>query len=162
MADPLTFGGTNDVTELDVGQAGKALHTAGDAEAYLNVYRGRQEQQRFKSEMPQQSQVFVDDGGFNGEFRTWEGTVKTKNRATLRTIESNLSRARSGQTIDANGVRSVVNRDELNETQLTDAYGQIESPKAILRDYRWGRGRTVTSGTMTIAIPLTIEFEILG
>jgi len=150
------FGGTNGVSELDLGQLGSSRRAALTALFTLQEHEGADEIAQVFHSIPQQRVVFRDVIGFTGRAVTWRGTLKCNNDATLAAIEAELSaKLHGGATADIAQVR---------ETRLTNVYGRIVSERACLESWSFQeRARKITgSGPYTILVALEVRFRCLA
>ena len=161
MATYPQFGGTSGVAELDVGQKGSTRNGANQARYPANVVEFPPLKTEVVNRLPQQGVAFVEVQAFKGQFVEWRGTLRVSTSTVLAAIRSDLSKFKDGQTITA-GVRSAYNSAWVQPTKLTDTFGEILTTTAKLVDYRWGEFRAITSSPyFTIAVPLTLRFEVI-
>jgi len=164
MANKPQFGGTNGVSELDVGQEGSTRRSSSKAWATLKVVMGPPQTRDVKHALPQQTATYVERMGWAGQAVTWTGFVKLKDKDELAALISHLSQYRTGQTINATtGARSAVDVGKMAPTKLADILGVVLSDNAVMTNVRFGELRKLTSGSSpyTIGMDMTIAFGIL-
>ena len=162
MASTPKFGGSNGVPELNLGQPGSARATAGTAQYTVRVLVGTPENPRSENALPQQAVVYTQAMGFAGQTVRWRGWLKVKDVNELSAIRLELNELRTGQTIDANGVRSAVATTKMKATKMVDPLGVAITDKATLKDVQFGETKRLTSGAYSHGMDLTVVFRVLG
>lgn len=157
------FGGTNGVTELDIGQAGSPTLAAGNLSYAANVRVGRASQPRVINAIPKQEITFVEDLGWQGQIVTWSGLMRIKDLARWQSLYSNLNFYTTGSEV-ASGVRGSYEASTLAPTKLVDTLGLILSTTAIMIDYQLGGRIQRLSGdpNYTYATQLSLIFRMLA
>lgn len=164
MASTPSFGNTNGVGDLDLGQKGSARAVAGDARYTLNVIVRPPKFLEIENRMPQQGFKTVDHVGFDGQAVRWEGWLAVKNDAVLAGILSDLSAAKTGLAITA-GVYQPYDKSKVKATRLTNRTGRILGEKARVKDFGFpGEPRNISraGSAMTIGLRMDVLFEIMG
>lgn len=102
MATP-SFGGTNGVPELDIGQVGSARRAAGTLNATVRVLAGAPETGVAKTELVEQHVNFIDNLGITGRPLVWDCTVRASSNAWMNTLLGELEGYKSGKNSVAGG-----------------------------------------------------------
>ena len=161
MATYPQFGGMSGVAELDVGQKGSTRNTANQARHPANVVESPPLKTEVVNRLIQQGLSYVEVLGLGGQWVEWRGTLRVSTSTILAAIRSDLSKFKDGQTITA-GVRSAYNSAWVQPSVLKDAFGETLTTTAKLVDFRWGDFKAITSSPyFTIAVPLTLRFEVI-
>lgn len=161
MAATPRYGGTNSVTELNVGQKGSGLNP-GSTIFEAHVHHGKPENPVAVSKPIQTNETIMDVLGFQGQVVTWRGNIKFANNANMIVVMNNISRALNGTTRSfTTGAPSAVTANELNPTRLVDAYGNVMSDKARMIDARWERVRALAGSTFTLWTNMVLTFRLL-
>lgn len=160
MATVPQYGGTNSVTELDVGQPGGTLNPT------LAWYVVRTQQQGAEAvvtdqRLPQQVAGFVDIQGPLGGVHVWSGNLKVATVDTFRVVRSNIERALHGHPVNADGSWGAFAADEIRPTTLIDGLGQTISLAAKLVQYRMGEQFTLTGPTFFYLTRLSLIFKVI-
>ncbi len=162
MATP-TYGGTNSVTVLDIGQPGGTLETAGTARAVLRAFQVNSDMIQTVTRIPQQGPAFHDIQGPGHPMYRWEGTVKVAATTDMLTIMSNLERALTGHPLDADGSYGAFDADEIRATALKDSHDNFHATKSRILRYSLGRWLRITSGgSYNYVSNVTIDFQRLN
>ncbi len=162
MAATPLYGGSNGVTELDVGQKGSDLNGSNFAEFEAHVNHGRPDNPTVASKPVQTNQVIQDVLGFQGQIVTWSGIIRFSTNAKLVVVMNNISLARDGYTRNfTSGVPGTVDETELKYTKLVDAHGNVMTDQARLIDAKWDRVRTLAASTFSLWTTLMLTFRIL-
>ena len=163
MAVIPNFGGANGVPVLNLGQPGSAR--AGSSAAAYGVRVTRQDEQdgTVVHKLTEQAVSFAEATGFRGQQITWEGNLKVKDIAELTAIRSHVTSFRTGQTVDASGVRSVIDPALMGASVLTDTFEAVITPNAKIVGAVFGEIRKLTNNaTFGYILPLRIVFGVLG
>ena len=167
MAGTPQYGGTNGVSEINLGQPGSARYTGTPKLAHFraHVLRRPPEVVQVQHGIPQQPYAFSDNLGWRGQVAMWEGSIVVQNATQLAALESELSLFLTGCSISpTTGARSQINTTYLAGTVLKDAYGVVMASKAIMTGYqfrdRWQR--VSGSSQWTYLNHLSVTFRILG
>lgn len=158
------YGGTNGVPELDLGQPGGALHTAGSAHATLQTIVDGDEAMVTTTHLPELHATYEQVHGYSGTSVVWEGVLRAKATpgASLDEIEANINSYRTGQLRAASGTVTAAT-ERLAPTRLTDGYGARTWETArLVRFTRIGPRQKVTGGTWTELQRVRIEFRVLA
>ena len=123
MATP-TFGGTNGVPELDIGQTGSARRAAGTAFWVGRVIEGSDKTLSVINPLGPQNVIVRDVSGFRGRTVRWEGHLKIDSDATLGVIQSELAQ-RKHASPRSTGLLGTPNLTLLRATQLINSFGRV-------------------------------------
>jgi len=145
------FGGTNEVTVLDIGQAGGTRHAAGDAHWVGRVDEGPDNTASALHSLPGQSVSYRSVGGFTDKTVKWVGSIRVKDDDTLAEIISDLNRKLHG------GTGETADPKQLKETTLTNSAGRVLSEKAVMAGWRFP---TPPKSIRNAAYDLWAELEI--
>jgi len=127
VADPLPrFGGTNGVTDLDIGQANSARRVAGTAEATVSVVPGGPETAEVENQLPQQDITYADVQGTTGRRVIWHTQIKTTSLGVMADIMGELEQKKTG----FNGKTKLYDPTQMHSTQMEDAH---ETPYGRMR-----------------------------
>jgi hypothetical protein len=167
MAGTPRFGGTNGVTEMDIGQPGIAggLYANNQAHFTVKVFYGAPQVREALHTLPQQDQAYMDRLGWSGEIVRWQGIIRFDTVARIHTVKSRLQQYRTGQSINSTtGVRSARDTSFLSPTILEDVYSNAHASAAVLRDFVWGGNFRASQGSATFNYinQLTVLFQVLG
>jgi hypothetical protein len=159
------FGGTNGVTELDLGQPGSARRTAKKAHYTVErVVLGPTRTGTVLHKVTGQDMTFAENLGFAGQDVSWQGTLRIKDDTELAALRSHIQEYLTGQTIDADGKRSAKDVTKVAPTTLTDSGGKAISDKAKMIDpVSWGPKTAIsTNADYAYLCTLEIRFSVLG
>lgn len=165
MATTPTFGGTNGVPELDVGQAGSTRRSQGQVAYYPRVIQTPPDVAEVQHSFPQQNISFMDRLGWRGEIVQWTGRCHIKDATEYAALRSVLSLYRTGSTIDSStGVHGAVNVTYLKPTILKDNYGKAMGAAVLMQGYQFEGMTDRLSAPVgyLYGVYLTIVFKILG
>lgn len=130
MALP-SFGGTNGVSLLDIGQPGGTRHGASEASATLRCLVGITEVAEVINELAEQNITWRDVLGSRGRPIVWKGVIRANSNATMNTIEGEIELLKSGHDPAA----ATHDPTQMYSTQLTDSWSR-QYAAVVLRDYQ--------------------------
>lgn len=161
MAATPNFGGTNGVTELNIGQKGSTFEQGGVA-LYEAIEQGFDDEiSNVVSRVPQGSMSFVETMGWTSSIVVWTGKLWTTNDALMSTIESLVSLLSTGQTVSIAGVRGAMDVTQRVGTQLVNGDGRTISENAIMMPPVWGKRGTLAGTDFAFSVDLTLRFRKL-
>lgn len=156
------FGGTNGVSELDIGQVGSVRRGAGTALWVGHVVEGEDNTVSVINSLGPQNVIIRGVGGFRGRRVTWSGNLKVADDAMLGTILAELAARKHGSTRTA-GLLGAPNLALLRATQLTNHHGRVLSGRATLEGFTTGRVLRITgNATLNYLTPLELVFTCLS
>ena len=148
---------------LDLGQPGSARALSGDAAYGVRVTRQDEDDGTVIHKLPEEAVSFAEATGFRGQRIIWDGNLKVVDIAELTAIRSHLTSFRTGQTVDASGVRSAIDPTLMGATVLTDTFETVITPNAKIVSVVLGEIRKLTAdATFGYLVPLRITFGVLG
>ena len=151
-----SFGGTNGVALLDLGQGGSVRHAAGDASFTGAMIFGEEETRTAEHRQTQGVTVYRDHLGSSGARVTLSGTMRTKTAAIMRTIIAELNELTTGSLRTPDGLPGPVDPAKFKPTRLTDFDGAVLSERVILE--RW---RSIGSRRVTPEWPALMKAELV-
>ena len=164
MAQP-SYGGTNGVSLLDIGQKGGARNNGGLALATMGVNAAQEKIVAVQQGFPQQNFNVQDLLGFKGQSVTWNGTLWTIDATTMQYIESDVEQYKAGRYRDPVTGEVTIDLDQMKPTRLTRSVGKtfvVLSEVARLLEYkRIGPRQTVVGNPYTVMQEFEIVFGIL-
>ena len=163
MAVIPNFGGTNGVPVLDLGQPGSARAGSDKAAYGVRVTRLDEDDGTVVHKLTDQAVSFAEATGFRGQRIVWAGNLKVVDVAELTAIRSHLTSFRTGQTVDAGGIRSAIDPALMGASTLTDTLEAVITPNAKIVSVVFGEIRKLTAdATFGYLVPLRITFGVLG
>lgn len=162
MASTPLYGGTNGVTELNIGQKGSGLRASGAANFEAQVRHGKPVIPVVTSKPIQTNETIVDNLGFQGQKIIWSGVCRFAALGNYQTVINNIYRAWQGYTRNwSSGAPSAVDRTQMNPTKLVDSHGGVITDKARLVDAQWDRVQVLQGSTWAYFTRLSITFQVL-
>ena len=161
MATLPRYGGSNGVSELDLGQPGGARASALEARYVVKMEESGEETRIHFNAVPQIPGSFVDIQAPLGRTFQWTGTLKVDSLATLAAIRSDLHKAKHGHALTASGTYGSFDLAAVQPTQLLDFGGTTISTAAKVTDFRFGEIKRITASDFMYLLPLTVTFRTL-
>ena len=165
MAAAPTFGGTNGVPELDIGQPGSVRYLAKKMSYTAKVLRRPPNKNTIVHSFPEQICSYENRLGWSGETCTWEGNIRVENTTEIGNLISELTRFDSGFTVDATtGVHSLASLTLQAPTILKDAYGIAMGSRCVMEGFQFGRNfhRILNNPDYLYGNTLRVVFRIMG
>lgn len=165
MAEP-SYGGTNGVKLLDIGQRGGARQSGEQAFATMGVEADQEKIAKIQQAFTQQDYVVQDLLGFRGQQVVWKGTIWGVDVPELQAIEAEIEEYKAGRYRDPSTGVVTTDVTQILPTRLTRSDGGngtlVLSAEARLLEYRpTGPRQTVVGNPYTVMQEFAIVFEIL-
>lgn len=157
-----TFGGSNGVPVLDIGQLGGTRQLAGNALFTGQVIRGADEVATAEHGLPEQNVRFRENMGFAGRSVRIEGIIRAKTLAIMTAIIDEMNQRKHGSARDElTGNLATADPTLVRETQLTDSDGAQLADRAVLENWR-PKGPRLTGQEWLVLQEITIDIRVLG
>ena len=156
-----SFGGTNDVPLLDLGQRGGTRQTAGDALCSGQLSFGEDETRTAEHRQTQGQTVFRDHLGYSGSQVTLNGTIRAKTAAIMRAIIAELNERMTGSLRADDGSLGAIEPGKFKPTRLTDYDSAVLSERVVLERWR-STGARAKSVEWDAIMQVSIVFRMLG
>lgn len=164
MAQP-SYGGTNGVEVLDIGQRGGVRNKGDLALATMGVNTVQEKIVTVQQGFPQQNFTAQDLLGFKGQRVLWNGTLWVIDAMELQVIESEIEQYKAGRYRDPLTGQVTLDLGQMKPTRLTRSVGKdfvILSETARLLEYRRiGPRQTIVGNPYAVMQEFEIVFEIL-